>query len=107
MSDDYNPYMLDENHAHDMNHSRFELGQGKLRELQNNIAERRKKSEAMLAELGFPVLKRDPGYYEKKILLAQEYTANKEQYDAFINECLAMGPPDILLESIKRYLSKS
>lgn len=107
MSTDYNPYMLDDNHAHDMQHSKFELGQGKLRDMQKSIAEKRKRTEAMLKELGFDVVKRDPDHYEKAILLRQEYVDHKEEYDHFIEECLKISSPEIFLEALNRYISKS
>lgn len=107
MSTDYNPYMLDDNHAHDMQHSKFELGQGKLRDMQKSIAAKRKKTEAMLRDLGFEVQKREPDHYEKTILLRQEYMDHKEEYDTFIEECLKISSPEILLEALERHLAKS
>lgn len=92
--ENYNQYMMDDEHCHDLQHSRFQLGEGALRDLQKDISSKRKRTEQMLAELGFSTVKRDAGYYEREVNLRAEYNARQEEYDAFFEEWLKVLTPE-------------
>lgn len=104
MSTEYNPYMLDDDHAYDMQHSKFELGQGKLRDIQKDISQRRERSAQLLAELGYSPQQRKSSHYADMVTHRQHYMDNRELYDSFISQCLEVGTLDTLLIALERYV---
>ena len=104
-----NSYLLNEETRRKINHSHFELGEGKVRELHNRHKERLKRVEELAKELGVeynPVLESAEEIIKQKELI-QKYYEDKEKYDSVLNPLLEILDPEIVLKFIEKQLNKS